>query len=271
MHPFVNIAVQASREAGRVLIRSLNKVGVLPVREKDQNDFVTKVDLESERTIVAEIRRHYPSHAILAEESGATGDHEIVWIIDPLDGTANYLRGIPQFAISIAVQVRGELTQGVVYDPIKDELFVANAGTGALLNEHRIRVSNNANLERCILATGFPFRYRSKIEPYCDLFKDMLSQCADVRRAGAASLDLAYLAAGRVDGFWEYGLKPWDTAAGAVLVREAGGVVSDFKGRQNWLEGGSILAGNVKTHTAMHKILAPHVAGLLDEGKRKAT
>jgi myo-inositol-1(or 4)-monophosphatase len=219
----LNIAIGAARSAGNVIVRNLERVDRLTIGTKQRNDFVTEVDRLAEHEIIRVIHRAYPDHAILAEESGAQGDNEYEWVIDPLDGTTNFLHGFPQFAVSIALRHRGRLDQAVVYDPLRQELFTASRGSGATLNDRRIRVSRANGLTGSLLGTGFPFRQQQHLDAYLEMFRVLFPDAAGIRRAGAAALDLAYVAAGRLDGFWEIGLSPWDIAAGALLVLEAGG------------------------------------------------
>ncbi len=244
MHPMLNIAIRAARAAGNVIIRQIDYVQDMSVSEKSRNDFVTDVDRKAEAVIIDTILKAYPDHAILAEESGSRGENEYQWIIDPLDGTTNFLHGFPQFAVSIALQHKGVLNQAVVYDPLRQELFTASRGAGAQLNDRRIRVSKRRHLNGALLGTGFPFRENARIEQYIETFRILFPVTAGVRRAGAAALDLAYVACGRLDGFWEFGLQPWDIAAGALLIEEAGGIVSSMEGKQNYLDSGDIIAGN---------------------------
>jgi myo-inositol-1(or 4)-monophosphatase len=263
MQPLLNIAVRAARRAGEIIVRGMNRLHRLDVRQKGQNDFVTEIDLAAERDIIETIRRSYPDHAILGEESGALGDNEVVWIIDPLDGTTNYMHGFPQFAVSIGVEVRGRVEHGLVYDPLRQELFTASRGDGAQLDGRRIRVSNQIGLERALVGTGFPYRTNTEwIDNYMAMLKSVMQQTAGVRRPGAAALDLAYVAAGRLDAFWEIGLKPWDTAAGMLLVAEAGGITTTLAGGEYKL-GSAILAGTPKVHAPMLELLAPHLPGAL--------
>ena len=265
MHPLVNIAVRAARRAGEIIVRSLLHLEGLQVASKGRNDYVSEVDRAAEREIIAIIHKHYPQHAILAEESGASGDNETVWIIDPLDGTTNFLHGFPVFAVSIAVQQRGRLEAGVIYDPMRQEIFSAARGAGAHLDNRRIRVSKQRGLDGALLATGFPFRDNDpNIDHYFAMFRALTLLTAGIRRPGAAALDLAYVAAGRVDGFWELGLKPWDTAAGTLLVQEAGGRVGRLDGASYQL-GPHIVAGSPKVYDAMLLALAPHVPQALRE------
>jgi myo-inositol-1(or 4)-monophosphatase len=258
MHGMVNIAIRAARRAGDVMIRQLNRLDSLEVAEKGRNDFVSRVDQEAEAAIIEVIRDHYPDHSILAEESGASGKHAVQWIIDPLDGTTNYLHGFPVFSVSIAVMEDGELQHGVVYDPMRQEIFSASRGQGAQLDGRKIRVSKRTSLKGSLIATGFPYRMT---EPHMDLYLGMLRavmiETAGVRRPGSAALDLCYLAAGRVDGFWELGLSKWDVAAGALIIREAGGRISDFRGTDKFLDSGNLVAGTPKVYAALSRLLAP--------------
>jgi len=259
VQPLLNIAVRAARRAGDVIIRSLNRLESLTVTSKGRNDFVTEVDQAAEAEIIATVRRHYPHHAFLAEESGSSGENETVWIIDPLDGTTNFLHGFPVFAVSIAVQQRGRLEIGVIYDPMRQEVFTAARGAGAHLENHRMRVSRQRGLEGALLATGFPFREDERYaDNYFAMFRMLASMTAGIRRPGSAALDLAYVACGRVDGFWEMGLKPWDTAAGTLMIREAGGRVGTLGGDEYRL-GANIVAGAPKVYEELISALAPHV------------
>ncbi|HEX2494164.1 MAG TPA: inositol monophosphatase family protein [Steroidobacter sp.] len=262
MQPLLNIAVRAARRAGEVIIRGMNRLHRLDVRAKGQNDFVTEIDTQAEREIIEIVRRHYPDHAVLGEETGQSGDHadsEFLWIIDPLDGTTNFVHGFPQFAVSIGVQRRGRMEHGVVYDPLRQELFTTSRGEGAQLDGRRIRVSGQLSLDRALLGTGFPYRSNIRyLDHYLAMMKVVMQATAGVRRPGAAALDLAYVAAGRLDGFWEIGLSPWDTAAGALLITEAGGLVGTLSGAE-YKQQGHILAGSPKVYAALIEALAPHV------------
>jgi len=259
MHPLLNIAVRAARRAGEVIVRSLVRLESLEVTSKGRNDYVSEIDRAAERDIIDIIHKHYPDHAILAEESGGSGDNDTVWIIDPLDGTTNFLHGFPVFAVSIAVQQRGRLEIGVIYDPMRQEVFTAARGEGAHLENRRIRVSKQRGLEGALLATGFPYREDERYaDNYFAMFRMLASMTAGVRRPGSAALDLAYVAAGRVDGFWEMGLKAWDTAAGTLMIREAGGRVGTLGGDEYRL-GPNIVAGAPKVYEALIAALAPHV------------
>lgn len=265
MQPLLNIAVRAARRAGEVIIRSLNRLESLTVTSKGRNDFVTEVDHAAEQEIIATIRRHYPQHAFLAEESGHSGDNETVWIIDPLDGTTNFLHGFPVFSVSIACQVRGRLEHAVVYDPMRGEIFSATRGAGAHLENRRIRVSKARTLEGSLVATGFPYRANMKyLDAYLAMLRAVTEQAAGVRRPGSAALDLAYVAAGRVDAFWEIGLAPWDTAAGTLLIQEAGGRIGTLTGGE-YRQAGHIVAGNPKVYAALLELIAPHVPADLRE------
>lgn len=259
MQPLLNIAVRAARRAGEIIVRGMNRLHRLDVRAKGENDFVTEIDMAAERDIIETIRKHYPDHAVLAEESGAKGDSEFVWIIDPLDGTTNFMHGFPQFAVSIAVQRRGRMEHGVVYDPLRQELFTTSRGEGAQLDGKRIRVSSHIGLEGALIGTGFPYRSNlGWLDAYMAMLKTITQQTAGIRRPGAAALDLAYVAAGRLDGFWELGLSPWDTAAGSLLITEAGGLVGTITGGA-YVQGGHIVTGTPKVYPALLEALAPHV------------
>ena len=244
MHPLLNIAVRAARAAGDFIVREMDRVGDISIYTKGKNDFVTEIDKQAENIITGTIKNAYPEHAFLAEESGESGAGDFIWIIDPLDGTTNFLHSFPHFAVSIALQHKDKLDQAVVYDPLKQELFTASRDGGAQLNNKKIRVSTRSALDGALLGTGFPFRENKNIEKFIDSFKSLYPEIAGIRRAGAASLDLAYVACGRLDGFWEYGLKPWDIAAGALLVQAAGGINCDLSGGVNFLEDGNIASAN---------------------------
>src|SRR5688572_5074070 len=231
MHPMLNTAVKAARRAGNIITRATRNLDVVVVREKAANDFVSEVDREAEQAIISTLREAYPGHAILAEESGASGSSEFRWVIDPLDGTTNFLHGFPQFCVSIALIHRGRIEKGVIYDPLRQELFTAARGAGASLNNRRIRVSKQSGLKGALLGTGFPFNDQRHVEAYLGMMLDLMKDTAGIRRAGSAALDLAYVAAGRLDGFWEIGLKKWDMAAGLLLIQEAGGIVTDLEGK----------------------------------------
>ena len=264
MHGMVNIAVRAARRAGELMVRQLNRLESLRVTEKSRNEFVTQVDEAAEAAIIEVIKDHYPEHAILAEESGATGgEHEYQWIIDPLDGTTNYVHGFPVFSVSIAVARAGEIEHGVVYDPLRQEIFTASRGQGAQLDGHKIRVSKRTTLRPALIATGLPYRANLKhLDRYLEMLRAVMLETAGIRRPGSAALDLCYVAAGRVDGFWELGLAKWDVAAGALIIREAGGRISDFRGTDRYLDSGNVVAGNPKIYAALSKLLTPFTSGV---------
>jgi myo-inositol-1(or 4)-monophosphatase len=254
MHPMLTIAVRAARKAGSIINRAaLDSGGGLQVRAKQANDFVTEVDRAAEAAIIEVIRRSYPEHAILGEESGAlpSENQEYRWIIDPLDGTTNFIHGFPQYCVSIAVEQRGALAHGVVYDPGRNELFTASKGRGAFLNDRRIRVSKCLKLADALVGTGFPFKEMGRVELYLRQLRNLMEGSSGVRRAGAAALDLAYVACGRLDAFWELGLSSWDMAAGALLIQEAGGLVGDLGGEQDFLEKGEVCAASPKIFPAL--------------------
>jgi myo-inositol-1(or 4)-monophosphatase len=252
----LNIAVRAARRAGSIINRASLDGGGLNVRSKRAKDFVTQVDQAAEQAIIDIVRKAYPEHGFLAEESGASQQHsEYVWIIDPLDGTTNFIHGFPQYCVSIGIQQRGALAHAVVYDPARNELFTASKGRGAFLNDRRIRVSTLARFGDALVGTGFPFKELGRLELYTRQLQTMMQTCAGVRRAGAAALDLAYVACGRLDAFWELGLSPWDMAAGALLILEAGGLVGDLKGDQGFLESGDIAAATPKVFPALLEAL----------------
>lgn len=260
MHPFLTIAVRAARRAGTIMVRHLDRVQDLKVDLKGRNDFVTQVDRMAEAAIVDVVQRAYPDHAILGEEGGARagdGQDAYEWVIDPLDGTTNYVHGFPQFGVSIAVRRRGRVEQACIFDPLRQELFLASRGGGALLNDRRIRVSRRQGLEGALLGTGFPVRDKGDFDLYLETFRALSQDTAGIRRAGSAALDLAYVACGRLDGFWEMALSPWDMAAGALLVEEAGGLVGDFVGGADYMRSGNISAGNPRVFKELVQRLRP--------------
>lgn len=257
MHPLLNIGVRAARRAGDSIVRSLARLDSIKIDSKGRNDFVTEVDRNAEAEIIATVRKSYPEHAFLAEESGRSGEGEFVWIIDPLDGTTNFLHGFPTFAVSIAVEQKGRLQHAVVYDPMRQELYTASRGDGAQLDGKKIRVSPQRTLEGSLISTGFPFRADgAHVDDYLAILKAVMTVAAGVRRPGSAALDLAYVAAGRTDGFWEFGLSPWDTAAGTLLILEAGGRVGTPSGADYAL-GKNIVAGNPKVYEALLAAIGP--------------
>ena len=254
MHPMLTTAVKAARKAGSIITPASFDLDRLTVRRKQHNDFVSEVDHAAEDAIIRTLRDAYPAHAFLGEESGASSPNanaEHLWIIDPLDGTTNFLHGFPQYCVSIALKHKGVLQQAVVYDPNRNELFTATRGAGAFLNDRRIRVSGTDKFEDSLIGTGFPFREFAHFDDYLRMFGEVTRRVAGVRRPGAAALDLAWVAAGRLDGFWEMGLSPWDMAGGALLVREAGGMVGDFEGAEGFLESGRIVAANPKVFSPL--------------------
>jgi len=267
MQPMLTMAVRAAKQAGEMIAKAAHQLQFIDieVEAKGVNDFVTRVDKDAERIIIENLRKAYPIHSFQAEECGyveGKGEgKEWVWIIDPLDGTTNFIHGFPQFAVSIAVQYKGVTEHAVVYDPINDECFSASRGHGTTLNGRRLRVTERRGLEGSLIGTGFPFRpdQHSYLDSYLSAFKAVAMNTAGIRRAGAASLDLAYVAAGRLDGFFELGLSPWDMAAGDLLIREAGGFVCDMAGGHGFLKSGNIIAGNIKVMKALVTTISPHL------------
>ena len=256
----LNIAVRAARNAGDIIVRHSSRIDELTIASKERNDFVSEVDRRAEDEIIAIIHKAYPDHGILAEESGRHGkSDDFLWIIDPLDGTTNFLHGFPQFSVSIALQHKGRLEQAVIYDPMRQELFTASRGSGAFLDNRRIRVSKQTSLSGALLGTGFPYKDQTHLAAYLEMFKALIADSAGIRRPGSAALDLAYVAAGRFDGFWEIGLNPWDMAAGILLIREAGGLVSDFLGGHDYMKSGNIVAAAPKLFPVMLREIRPHL------------
>jgi myo-inositol-1(or 4)-monophosphatase len=265
MHPYVNTAVRAARRAGDIIVRSLSRFEGVEVQSKGLNDFVTSVDRAAEAEIIGILRTAYPHHAFLAEESGASGNADTTWIIDPLDGTTNFMHGFPNFAVSIACQVNGRIEHGVIYDPMRQELFTATRGAGVFLENRRLRVSKQRTLEGALIGTGFPYRDNLEyLDPYMAMLKAVMGKAAGIRRPGAASLDLAYVAAGRTDGFWEIGLQAWDTAAGTLMIREAGGLVGTLDGGE-YRQNGNIVAGSPRVFNALLETIAPFLPDGLKE------
>lgn len=261
MQPMLNTAIKAARRAAAIINRASFDIDRVKFTEKMPNDFVTEVDQAAEQAIIEILTTAYPTHAVLAEESGASAnlhdDNENVWIIDPLDGTTNFMHGFPQYCVSIALQQRGQITQAVVYDPTRNDLFTASKGAGAYLNDKRLRVTKRDRLQDALIGTGFPFRNMKGLEEYIEMFRIMTQKCAGLRRPGAAALDLAYVAAGRLDGFFEKDLKPWDMAAGSLLITEAGGIVGTFAGESDYLYKDEVIAGTPKVFAQMVAALAP--------------
>lgn len=265
MQPMLTMALRAANLAGDIIAKAAERLDLVDVEAKGLNDYVTQVDKAAERAIVEFVKKTYPGHGIHGEETGLQAGRgegaDYLWIIDPLDGTTNFIHGFPQYAISIAVQFRGVTEHAVVLDPLKREAFTASRGRGAAMNGRRLRVAERRGLEGALIGTGFPFRpdQMHAMDNYLGMFKAVATQTAGLRRAGAASLDLAYVAAGRLDGFFEFGLSPWDIAAGELIIREAGGLVADFAGGHNYLKSGNIVAGNARVFKALLTTLSPHI------------
>ncbi len=255
LHPMLNTAVKAARRAGSVINRAARDIDAVTVTTKRRNDFVTEIDKAAEEAVIEVLRKAYPDHAILAEESGASGKSEYEWIIDPIDGTTNFIHGFPQYAVSIGLRHKGVITQAVIFDPTRNELYTATRGRGAFLNDQRIRVSKRAHLKDALIGTGFPFREVDNIDEYLRVFRRATYETAGLRRAGAAALDLAYVACGRLDGFWEAGLAPWDMAAGSLLVLEAGGLIGDYSGEAEYLQTGEVVCGNPKVFAQLLQLV----------------
>ena len=261
MQPMLNIAIRTAHRAGDFISRNIDKLPDLKVEVKAHNDFVSEVDRGAEQRIIEELKKAYPDHGIIAEESGSIdADAEYRWIIDPLDGTTNFLHGFPHYAVSIACQRGEQLLHGVIYDPFKRELFAASRGDGATLNNRRIRVAKRQSLDGCLLATGFPFRKPEQVDDFMKLLRALYTSAGDIRRAGSAALDLAYVAAGRLDGYWEAGLHCWDLAAGALIVREAGGLVTDYAGEGDFLDNGQVVAANPRVLADMLRVIEQQLA-----------
>ena len=256
MHPMLNIAIRAARAAGDSIVREMDRTRDISIETKGKNDFVTEVDKNAEGIIISVIKNAYPEHAFLAEESGQEGQNDYLWIIDPLDGTTNFLHGFPHFSVSIALQNKGVLEQAVIYDPLKQELFTASKGKGAQLNNRKIRVSIKKTLDGALLGTGFPYNNESVMQQFIESYKNLFPNVAGIRRAGVASLDLAYVACGRLDGFWEFNLRPWDIAAGALIIQEAGGINAELTGGADYMKTGNIISANPKMIKAMLKVLS---------------
>ena len=259
MHPMLNTAIKAARRAGSIITRASEDVKSLSISNKNFNDYVTEVDLASEKEIIRILGDAYPKHEFLGEETGLSQNADDIWIIDPLDGTTNFLHNYPQYCVSIALQQKGEITQAVIYDPNRNDLFTASKGNGAYLNDRRIRVTNKTNLQDCLIGTGFPFRDFTHLPVYLKIFEDMVRSTSGVRRPGSAALDLAYVAAGWFDGFWEIGLSPWDIAAGGLLIQEAGGIVSDFSLKNEWLKSGNIVGASSIIHPFLIEKIQKHI------------
>jgi myo-inositol-1(or 4)-monophosphatase len=259
----LNTAVKAARRAGAIINRASQDIGSLTIKSKNFNDFVSEVDVAAERAIIDTLKVAYPTHGFLGEESGSTSHQsDFIWIIDPLDGTTNFLHSFPQYCVSIALQYKGEITQAVIYEPNRNDLYTATKGRGAFLNDKRIRVSKCDKLQEALVGTGFPFRDFKYLDEYLSMLKSMIQITSGIRRAGSAALDLAYVASGALDGFWEIGLSPWDMAAGGLLIQEAGGIVTDLSGQAGWLASGNILVASPKIHSDMKAIIASHISAI---------
>jgi myo-inositol-1(or 4)-monophosphatase len=259
----LTIAVRAARNAGDLIRRSSENVSQLTITQKTRNDFASEVDWKAEQEIIKVIRSAFPDHGFLAEESGEQAGNDYVWIIDPLDGTTNFLHGFPHYAVSIGLRHKGKMEVGVVYDPIRDELFTAERGGGAMLNNRKIRVTKPTSLKGTLLGTGFPFKNQQHLDTYLNMFRALVVDPAGIRRAGSAALDLAYVAAGRMDGFWEIGLLPWDMAAGILLIQEAGGAITDFSFKDQFFQSGNLIAASPKIHQLMYQAIEPYVTDKL--------
>ena len=254
----LNTAVRAARQSARIILMHYDRLDRIEVIQKGRNDFVSQADTEAEEIALEILLKAYPEHGVVAEESGRREGGEYTWVIDPLDGTTNFIHGFPQFAVSIAVLKGSTIEHGVIYDPLRNELFTSSRGQGAQLNDRRIRVSNCGLLELALLGTGFPFRELDRLDQWVKAFRTLTRRSAGIRRTGSAALDLAYVAAGRMDGFWEFGLQPWDMAAGALLIREAGGLISDPAGSQDFLDSGNVVTANPRIFNDLLRIIAKH-------------
>ena len=259
LHPMLNIAIKAARQAGAIINRAALDLEVLKVGSKGPNDYVSEVDRAAEHAIIGTLLEAYPGHGILAEESGrehGARHSEYVWIIDPLDGTTNFLHGLPVYAVSIALAHRGQVQQAVVYDPTRNDLYFASKGRGAFCNDRRLRVSKRLRLSESLIGTGFPFRKGDNFKRYLKMFEEVMHSCSGLRRPGAAALDLCYVAAGYYDGFFETGLSPWDVAAGSLMVTEAGGLIGNFTGESDYLYQREVVAGNPKIYGQLVQMLS---------------
>lgn len=261
MHPILNIAVKAARDAAAIINRYAPDIDRIEVQKKSATQLVSEVDLMANEAILTQIKKHYPEHHIISEESthANKSDSEYTWIIDPLDGTKNFLHGIPYYCVSIAIKCHDELEYAIVLDPVKQDLFTAIRGSGTKLNDTRLRVSNTRRLDQSLLSTGMPFREPNEIKPWLKSYAALLPRTSGILRTGASALDLAYLAAGRYDGLWHFGLKPWDMAAGILLIKEAGGLVSDVNGQSNYFESGEIVCGNPSIHGKLQQLVHSHI------------
>ena len=269
LHPMLNIAVKAARAAGSIINRAALDVERLQVTSKGVNDFVTEVDKAAEEAVIETLLTAYPGHAILAEESGrqhGAKHSEYLWIIDPLDGTTNFIHGLPIYSVSIALAFRGKVEQAVVYDPSRNDLFYASKGCGAFVNDRRLRVSKRIRIAEALIGTGFPFRKGDNLKRYMKMMEEVMSQCAGLRRPGSAALDLCYVAAGWYDGFFETGLSPWDVAAGSLIVTEAGGLIGNFTGESDYLYQREVVAGSPKIYGQLVQMLTPYTRVITDRG-----
>lgn len=259
MDPIINIAIKAARLAGQLIIKASDRLDMVTVKTKSANEFVTQIDEQAEKIITDTIQKYYPNHGILGEEGSYHPSDDFVWVIDPLDGTTNFIHGFPHYAVSIAVKIKNRVEYAVIYDPVRQDLFTAERGGGAQLNDHRMRVSKCSGLQGALLGTGFPYRHQEYLDFYMDCFKDLFQRITCMRRAGSAALDLAYVACGKLDGFWEIGLKEWDYAAGVLLIKEAGGLISDFNGEEKYRESGNIVAGSSKVFKELLQTINHHL------------
>jgi len=265
MHPMLNIAIRAARSAGKVIMQATEQLDKVETEQKGSNGLVTSVDKEAEQAIIYVITKAYPDHGYICEESGEGGnkDSEYQWVIDPLDGTTNFIKGIPHFCVSIALKVNGKTEQAVIFDPTRDELFTASKGAGCQFNTYRSRVTKAKDLKGSIIGTGFPFTIKHYKEAFLAIFSDVFDETADIRHSGCTALEMAYVATGRLDGFYEIGLKPWNTVAGELLIREAGGIITDFTGGHGYTATGNIVAGNPKVVKALLSKIRPHLTPAL--------
>jgi len=273
LHPMLNIAIKAARAAGAIINRASLDLDLLKVNTKSPNDFVTEVDHAAEQAIIETLLTAYPGHGILAEESGrahGAKDSDYVWIIDPLDGTTNFIHGLPVYAVSIALAFRGQVQQAVVYDPTRNDMFYASKGRGAFVNDKRLRVSKRTRLAESLVGTGFPFRKGDNFKRYVQMFEAVMQNCAGLRRPGAAALDLCYVAAGWYDGFFETGLNPWDIAAGSLMITEAGGLIGNFTGEADYLHQREVVAGTPKIYGQLVQMLSPYTRVIKDDAKPDA-
>jgi myo-inositol-1(or 4)-monophosphatase len=270
LHPMLNIAIKAARAAGNIINRAALDLDLLQISVKSPNDFVTEVDHAAEAAVIETLLTAYPGHGILAEESGrqhGAKHSEYLWIIDPLDGTTNFIHGFPVYAVSIALAHRGVMQQAVVYDPARNDLFYATRGRGAFLNDRRLRVSKRTRMNEALIGTGFPFRKGDNFKRYVKMFEEVMQHCAGLRRPGAAALDLCYVAAGWYDGFFETGLNPWDIAAGSLMITEAGGLIGNFTGEADYLHQREVVAGTPKIYGQLVQMLSPYTRVIKDDAK----